>query len=93
MGEIQPSPMEELVNPELISSEKLSEIKNAWRAYFGWPGIFFFLKHKINNEERFIRVKITNFNIKENSLEKCILKLTPEGKKEISFEDFKRGYL
>jgi methionyl-tRNA formyltransferase len=78
---------------ENITPEKILEMKNKWRAYYPWPGIFFFLKHKIHNEEKIIRVKINAFNLKENSLEKCIERVIPEGKKEISFEDFKRGYL
>ncbi len=87
-GEMKLS-VEELVNPELISEEKLLEIKNAWRAYYGWPGIFFFLKHS----DKIMRFKISSFNTKENSLEKCVERVIPEGKKEISFEDFRRGYL
>jgi methionyl-tRNA formyltransferase len=78
---------------EIKLADNLQEIKNKWRAYYGWPGIFFFLKHNTHGIEKHIRVKISAFNLKENSLEKCIERVIPEGKKEISFEDFKRGYL
>jgi methionyl-tRNA formyltransferase len=78
---------------EIKLTDNLQEIKNKWRAYYGWPGIFFFLKHIVHDEEKIIRIKISGFNLKENSLDKCILRVIPEGKKEISFDDFKRGYL
>ncbi len=91
-GEIKLSP-QELKGEVEISDEKILGIKNKWRAYYPWPGIFFFLKHKIHNEEKLIRFKISEFNIKGNNLGECILRLIPEGKKEITFQDFKRGYL
>lgn len=95
-GEIKLSIQEILVE---ISREKLSEIKSKHRAYYPWPGIFFFLKHKIHSEEKEIRIKISEVNLNNSSsdgaqkLEDIILKVIPEGRKEISFEDFKRGYL
>lgn len=78
---------------EIKLTDDIQEIKNKWRAYFGWPGIFFFLKHRIHNEEKLVRFKISDFDLKGDNLEECILKLIPEGKKEISYPDFKRGYL
>ncbi|MFH1298911.1 MAG: hypothetical protein ABII07_03710, partial [Patescibacteria group bacterium] len=49
-----------------------------YRAYYGWPGIYTFLDGK--------RVKITEMQDGE------ITKLQPEGKKEMSLEEFERGY-
>lgn len=78
---------------EIKLTDDLQEIKNKWRAYFGWPGIFFFLKHNVHGIEKIIRIKISSFDVRGDSLDQCILKVIPEGKKEISFQDFKRGYL
>ena len=52
-----------------------------------WPGTFFF----IDKAGSKIRVKITDAKFDGEKFE--ILKVIPEGKKEMSFEDFKRGYL
>jgi methionyl-tRNA formyltransferase len=57
---------------------------NKYRAFYGWPGTYFFaLKH-----DKKIRVKIKEA-IFENGLF-IIKKVTPEGKKEINYEEFKR---
>lgn len=53
------------------------------RAFDGWPGTFFFTER---NGER-IRVKITDAELnKDGSLK--LLRVIPEGKKEMSHEDF-----
>lgn len=55
---------------------------NKYRAFYGWPGVYFFTtKH-----DKKIRVKIKEA-IYENNLF-VIKKVTPEGKKEISYWDF-----
>lgn len=51
---------------------------NKYRAFFGWPGVFFFKNNK--------RVKITKARYENNSF--IIERVIPEGKKEISYEDF-----
>lgn len=57
---------------------------NKYRAFYGWPGVYFFtIKHN-----KKIRVKIKQA-VYENNLF-IIKKVTPEGKKEISYEDFLR---
>lgn len=73
-----------------ITNIKLLEIKNKWRAFNSWPGIYFFINdiNKPNN----VRVKITSFDLEENSIELCIKKVIIEGKKEISFTDFIKKY-
>jgi methionyl-tRNA formyltransferase len=55
-------------------------------AYEGWPGTYFFVHH----DGKEIRVKITDADFVDGILE--IKKVIPEGKKEMSFEDFKRGH-
>lgn len=56
-------------------------------AYFTWPGVFFFI-NKDNKKFRVI-IKDATFNSKDNVLE--ILKVLPEGKKEMSYRDFLNG--
>lgn len=51
---------------------------NKYRAYFGWPGIFFWENGK--------RIKITEASYENNSF--SIKRVVSEGKKEISYEDF-----
>jgi methionyl-tRNA formyltransferase len=51
---------------------------NKYRAFYGWPGIFFFKNNK--------RIKITKAKYENNSF--IIERVIPEGKKEISYKDF-----
>lgn len=55
---------------------------NKYRAFYGWPGIYFFTEK--NNKK--MRVKITKAKYENNSF--IIEKVIPEGKKEISYKDF-----
>ncbi len=94
--------VKELSGAENIALEKILEIKNKYRAYTPWPGIFFFLNHmdkdirvKINKVELEMTENILN-KIENNTpldLEDVIISVTPEGKKEMSFGDFKKGYV
>ncbi|HRY31138.1 MAG TPA: methionyl-tRNA formyltransferase [Candidatus Paceibacterota bacterium] len=52
-----------------------------------WPGVYFFIEHKGKK----IRVKITSAKFQNGKLE--IEKVIPEGKKEMSYADFKRGFI
>jgi len=54
-------------------------------AYTGWPGSYFFVEHASKK----IRVSIKNASYKDGVLE--ILRVIPEGKKEILYSDFLRG--
>lgn len=56
-----------------------------YRALYGWPGIYYFQKHNNKN----LRVKITKA-IWEDATFK-IISVTPEGKKEMPYQDFLRG--
>lgn len=58
---------------------------NKYRAFEGWPGVFFFTEHKGKN----IRVKITKARYENDSF--IIERVIPEGKKEIACEDFLRS--
>lgn len=57
---------------------------NKYRAFYGWPGVFFF----VTKHDKKLRVKIKQA-VYENNLF-IIKKVTPEGKKEVSYEDFLR---
>ncbi len=56
------------------------------QAYSRWPIAYFYIRH----QGKEIRVKITQASYKNNRLN--IEKVIPEGGKEISSEDFYRGY-
>ncbi len=64
-----------------------------FKAFEGWPGVFFFIDKKEAKPDgrpsQKIRIKITNA-IFENG-EFKILKVIPEGKKEIDYESFTKG--
>jgi len=58
------------------------------QAYHEWPKAYFIFENK--NENKNIRVKITQASFKNGKLE--IEKVIPEGKKEMSYKDFLSGY-
>lgn len=78
---------------EIKLKDDLEQIKNKWRAFYPWPGLFFFIDHEVKGEVKNIRVKISDFDLLSDSLDTAIKKVIPEGKSEMTFEDFKRGYL
>ena len=55
------------------------------QAYSGWPCAFFFVK----NNEKNIRVVVKDAEFKNGEL--IIARVIPEGKKEMSYQDFLRG--
>ncbi|MDD4988996.1 MAG: methionyl-tRNA formyltransferase [Candidatus Pacebacteria bacterium] len=57
-----------------------------FRAYFGWPGTYFF----IERNSKKIRVIIKDAMLKEGVFE--ITRVIPEGKKEMSYKDFLAGF-
>lgn len=58
---------------------------NKYRAYFGWPNTFFF----VNKKGKEIRVKINKAKYENDSF--IVERVTPEGKKEISYSDFSKN--
>lgn len=56
-------------------------------AYTPWPGVFFF----VSRNDKEMRVKVTEATFEDGSF--VIQRVVPEGKKEMSFEDFKKGYV
>lgn len=55
---------------------------NKYRAFYGWPGVYFF---SLKNGKK-IRVKIMKAKYENNSF--IIERVIPENKKEMSYEDF-----
>lgn len=79
---------------EIKLEDRAEILQNKFRALPPHIPIFFFITHK----EKEIRVKVSeidlSLNSAKNKLAKDIIKkVIPEGKSEMSFSDFKRGYL
>ena len=67
-----------------IDWQKMSpeEIFRRFRAFYPWPGVYFEIQGK--------KVKITELKLNKGRL--LIKKVIPEGKKEMGFAEFLRGY-
>lgn len=79
---------------EITLTTRADEVQRKFRALTPWPGIYFFIKHK----DKEIRVKVNAVDLLLSGTETLVAgdviqKVTPEGKHEISWEDFQRGYL
>ncbi len=68
-------------------------VRRKFRALTPWPSLYFFITHG----DRDIRIKVNEVDCvteKESRLAKdYILSVTPEGKKQMDWESFRRGYL
>lgn len=67
---------------EIDPSADAKENFNKYRAFYGWPGIYFFT----NRHSKKIRIKITQAIYEDNKF--IIKKVIPEGKKEIDYDIF-----
>ena len=67
-----------LINPSINQKENY----NKYRAFYGWPGVYFFIK----KDNKDIRIKIVKAKYENDSF--IIERVIPEGKKEISYKDF-----
>ena len=67
---------------EINLNDEANKNWNKYRAFYGWPGTYFFVEK--NNKK--IRVKIKEATYENNLF--IIKRVTPEGKKEIAYEDF-----
>lgn len=79
---------------EITLQTNAGEVQRKFRALTPWPSVYFFTPHKGKK----IRVKVTDVDLMLSTTESLtakdiILKVVPEGKHEISFADFERGYL
>ncbi|MDD5165552.1 MAG: methionyl-tRNA formyltransferase [Candidatus Pacebacteria bacterium] len=79
--------IEELKNTEKIETERAYAIFRKIQAFHVWPQAYFF----IVKDDSKTRIKITDASFEGNKL--TINKVIPEGKKEMSYGDFIRGYI
>ncbi len=73
--------------------DDISIVRRKFRALTPWPSLYFFIEHG----GRDVRIKINEIDLvsqKDSTIARdYILTVTPEGKKLMDFESFKRGYL
>lgn len=79
---------------EIKLNDNANVVRNKFRALTPWPSLYFFTKHG----EKSIRVKVTKVDLTSDTedstkAENIILSVIPEGKKEMDWESFKRGYM
>ncbi len=79
---------------EIKLSDSAESVRRKFRALMPWPGLYFFIEHGGKQ----LRVKITKINVElvlaEDAIaEEVITLVIPEGKKEMDWESFKRGYM
>lgn len=70
---------------EILTADTEREKYLKYLAFKPWPGTFFFVDHTSKK----IRLKITQAKFEDNTF--VIEKVIPEGKKEMSYTDFRRG--
>lgn len=64
---------------EINEHDTSKKIWNKWRAFCGWPGLYFFRE----KDGRKIRYKITDATLEDEKFK--ILRVIPEGKKEVEY--------
>ena len=73
--------------------DNIDIVRRKFRALTPWPGLYFFIEHT----DKVMRVKVNEVELieeKESRLaEDYIISVTPEGKKQMDWESFKRGYI
>lgn len=73
--------------------DDIDVVRRKFRALTPWPTLYFFIEH--NGKD--IRVKVNEIELVEEkesrNAQDYILSVTPEGKKQMDWESFKRGYL
>ena len=79
---------------EIKLEDNAEMVQNKFRAFLPHIPLFFFINHK----DREMRVKVTDINLSKdfakNKIAKEIIeKVIPEGKSEMTFKDFEKGYL
>ncbi len=73
--------------------DDIDTVRRKFRALTPWPSLYFFITHA----DKMMRVKINEIELIKNhkspKAEDYIVTVTPEGKNQMDFESFKRGYL
>ncbi len=74
-------------------TDNIDVVRRKFRALTPWPGLYFFITH--NSKQ--VRVKINEIDLvtekEERQAKDYFLSVTPEGKKQMDFGSFCRGYL
>lgn len=73
---------------ELHLTDNADHMYRTYCAMDGWPGTYFFAT-TLHTEKR-VRVKIAQASYEQDAFH--ILRVVPEGKREMTFDDFLRGY-
>lgn len=72
--------------------DAIDEVRRKYRALTPWPGLYFFIEH--GGKE--LRIKINAIDLVSNKdsqeVKDYILSVTPEGKKQMDWDSFVRGY-
>lgn len=79
---------------EITLDTDIETVRRKFRALTPWPSVYFFFNH--NNQ--MIRVKVASVDLTtpypdSSKAADVLLFVIPEGKKEMSWESFKRGYM
>jgi methionyl-tRNA formyltransferase len=79
---------------EITLETNAVEVQRKYRALTPWPSVYFFIEHAGKK----MRIKVTGVDTAIVGSETLvagdvITHVIPEGKHEMAFEDFKRGYL
>jgi methionyl-tRNA formyltransferase len=79
---------------EITLATNAAEVQRKYRALTPWPSLFFFINHKGKK----VRVKVSKVDTSMVGTDMLlagdvITHVIPEGKHEMAFSDFKRGYL
>jgi len=79
---------------EIKLEDNAETVQNKFKALLPHISIFFFINHK----DREIRIKVNEIELDKNlaknkQVKEIIKKVTPEGKSEMNFSDFEKGYL
>jgi methionyl-tRNA formyltransferase len=74
-------------------TDDIDIVRRKFRALTPWPGLYFFIEHG----GKTIRVKVNEVEVVEEKESRCvvdyIISVTPEGKKQMDWESFRRGYM
>ncbi len=73
--------------------DDIDTVRRKFRALTPWPSLYFFIQH----DNKMMRVKVNEVDLVEEkesrSAKDYFLVVTPEGKKPMDWESFKRGYM
>jgi len=77
----------------VLLGDDIDAVRRKFRALTPWPTLYFFVSHDGKN----MRVKINEIKLVEEKdsrkIEDYIVSVTPEGKKQMDWESFVRGYM